>query len=420
MTAETTAYRGRFAPSPTGPLHAGSLVAALASWLDARAHGGTWLVRIEDVDMPRCVAGAEARILQQLAACGLVADETPWRQSARGAAYGAALQALLQSGRAFNCGCTRKDIDAYWAARGVVHEADAERVYPGTCRNGLHEKTPRAVRFLAQGCVHWKDRRLGLQQQDVADAVGDFVLQRADGLWAYQLAVVVDDAAQRITHVVRGEDLADNTARQMLLQRALGLRTPTYLHTPLVLAADSRKLSKHNGALALDVTQPVAALRAAGAVLGLPALPAHTPAEWLAAAVSAWAGIIAGLSNRNPVMTTTTESGLQYEDTTLGTGQEASAGQKVQVHYTGWLYDPTANNNRGIKFDSSKDRGQPFGFGLGQGQVIRGWDEGVQGMKVGGTRVLTIPAELGYGARGAGGVIPPNAMLVFEVELLGV
>ena len=168
------------------------------------------------------------------------------------------------------------------------------------------------------------------------------------------------------------------------------------------------------------MTQPVAALRAAGAVLGLPALPAHTPAEWLAAAVSAWAGIIAGLSNRNPVMTTTTESGLQYEDTTLGTGQEASAGQKVQVHYTGWLYDPTANNNRGSKFDSSKDRGQPFAFGLGGGQVIRGWDEGVQGMKVGGTRVLTIPAELGYGARGAGGVIPPNAMLVFEVELLGV
>ena len=426
MTTQTTAYRGRFAPSPTGPLHAGSLVAALASWLDARAHGGTWLVRIEDVDTPRCVAGGEARILQQLAACGLVADETPWRQSNRGAAYATALQDLLGRGQAFPCGCTRKDIDAYWAARGVVHEADAERVYPGTCRNGLHGKTPRAVRFRAQGCVHWQDRRMGPQQQDVAGAVGDFVLRRADGLWAYQLAVVVDDAAQRITHVVRGEDLADNTARQMLLQRALGLRTPTYLHTPLVLAADGRKLSKHNGALALDVTQPVAALRAAGAVLGLPALTAHTsahtPAEWLAAAVSAWAGIIAGLSNRNPVMTTTTttDSGLQYEDTTLGTGEEASAGQKVRVHYTGWLYDPMANNNRGSKFDSSKDRGQPFAFGLGGGQVIRGWDEGVQGMKVGGTRVLTIPAELGYGARGAGGVIPPNATLVFEVELLGV
>jgi FKBP-type peptidyl-prolyl cis-trans isomerase FkpA len=117
---------------------------------------------------------------------------------------------------------------------------------------------------------------------------------------------------------------------------------------------------------------------------------------------------------------TTTESGLQYEDITPGTGETATAGQKVKVHYTGWLYDPTASNNRGKKFDSSKDRGQPFSFGLGQGQVIGGWDEGVQGMQVGGTRVLTIPPELGYGARGAGGVIPPNATLVFEVELLGV
>jgi FKBP-type peptidyl-prolyl cis-trans isomerase FkpA len=119
-------------------------------------------------------------------------------------------------------------------------------------------------------------------------------------------------------------------------------------------------------------------------------------------------------------MTTTLDSGLQFEDTVPGTGAEASAGQKVRVHYTGWLYDPTASNSRGKKFDSSKDRGQPFAFGLGQGQVIRGWDEGVQGMKVGGTRVLTIPADLGYGARGAGGVIPPNATLVFEVELISV
>jgi FKBP-type peptidyl-prolyl cis-trans isomerase FkpA len=117
---------------------------------------------------------------------------------------------------------------------------------------------------------------------------------------------------------------------------------------------------------------------------------------------------------------TTTASGLQYEDTVPGTGAEATAGQRVRVHYTGWLYDPAATNNRGRKFDSSKDRNDPFVFGLGQGQVIRGWDEGVQGMKVGGTRVLTIPAELGYGTRGAGGVIPPNATLVFEVELLGV
>jgi len=277
--------------------------------------------------------------------------------------------------------------------------------------------------------------------------VGDFILHRADGLWAYQLAVVVDDAAQGISHVVRGADLADNTARQILLQRALAVPTPTYLHTPLVLAADGHKLSKQNGALALDLSQPVAALQAAAAVLGLPHIDAAAPADWLAQAVHAWgeprgstspcgdvdganarrlrrrAGIIAGLPNpKDPEMTTplTLPSGLQYEDTTVGDGAEAVAGKRVRVHYTGWLYDPTASNNRGKKFDSSKDRGQPFAFGLGGGEVIRGWDEGVQGMKVGGTRVLTIPADLGYGARGAGGVIPPNATPVFEVDLLGV
>ena len=300
MTAKPSPYRGRFAPSPTGPLHAGSLVAALASWLDARAQGGVWLVRIEDVDTPRCVVGAEAEILRQLAACGLIPDEAPWRQSTRGGAYAKALQDVLIGGQAFPCGCTRKDIDAFWAARGVVHEADAERVYPGTCGSGLHGKTPRAVRFRAQGLVQWQDRRLGPQQQDVASAIGDFVLQRADGLWAYQLAVVVDDAAQGISHVVRGEDLADNTARQILLQQALCLPTPAYLHTPLVRAADGRKLSKRNGAVALDASQPVVALQAAGAALGLPAHTAKNPTEWLAAAVPAWAGIIAGFSNRNP------------------------------------------------------------------------------------------------------------------------
>ncbi len=293
-----TAYRGRFAPSPTGPLHAGSLVAALASWLDARAHGGAWLVRIEDVDTPRCVPGAEAEILRQLAACGLHADEAPWRQSQRGEAYAAALAQLQEAGLAYPCGCTRRDIESHWLALGVVHEPDAERVYPGTCRGGLHGKPPRAVRFRAEGTVHWHDRRLGPQVQDVATTVGDFVLKRADGLWAYQLAVVVDDAAQGITHVVRGEDLADNTARQILLQRALGLPTPAYLHTPLVLAADGRKLSKQNGAAPLDLRDPLAALQAAGAVLGLPPLPASTMADWLAAATAAWAGIIAAFATR--------------------------------------------------------------------------------------------------------------------------
>ena len=282
-------YRGRFAPSPTGPLHAGSLVAALASWLDARAHGGVWLVRIEDVDTPRCVAGAADTILSQLAACGLLPDETPWLQSQRGAAYARALQQLRAAGLAYPCGCTRKDIDA---ALLEPHERFAERVYPGTCRDGLRGKPERALRLRADGVVRWVDRRLGAQQQNITTEVGDFVLHRADGQWAYQLAVVVDDAAQGITHVVRGADLADNTARQIVLQRALGVATPAYLHTPLVLAADGHKLSKQNGALALDATEPLAALRAAAAVLGLPHLPAATPAEWLQQAVPAWAGII--------------------------------------------------------------------------------------------------------------------------------
>ncbi len=290
-------YRGRFAPSPTGPLHAGSLVAALASWLDARAHGGAWLVRIEDIDIPRCVPGAAEEILRQLAACGLESDDTPLWQSTRNAAYAQALQGLNDQGRTYPCGCTRKDIDAYWLAHGVAHEAEAERVYPGTCRAGLQGKPARAMRFRADSAVNWQDRRLGPQQQDVAGAVGDFVLQRADGLWAYQLAVVVDDAAQGITHVVRGEDLADNTARQILLQRALGLPTPAYLHTPLVLATDGRKLSKQNGAMPLNLGQPVATLQAAGTVLGLPTWPAQNPADWLAAAVPAWAGIIVASSN---------------------------------------------------------------------------------------------------------------------------
>ncbi|MCE2908734.1 MAG: tRNA glutamyl-Q(34) synthetase GluQRS, partial [Burkholderiaceae bacterium] len=208
------AYRGRFAPSPTGLLHAGSLVAALASWLDARAHGGAWLVRIEDVDAPRCVAGAGEAILAQLAACGLHPDEPVWWQHARGEAYAAALQRLRAAGLAYDCGCTRADIDAALAAAGRPHERFGERVYPGTCRAGLRGRAPRAVRLRVDGRIDWLDRRLGPQNQDLAAEVGDFVLQRADGLWAYQLAVVVDDAAQGITDVVRGEDLADNTARQ--------------------------------------------------------------------------------------------------------------------------------------------------------------------------------------------------------------
>jgi glutamyl-Q tRNA(Asp) synthetase len=285
---------GRFAPSPTGPLHAGSAVAALASWLDARAQGGRWLVRIEDVDTPRCLPGLGEVILGQLAALGLLPDAPPLWQSTRGAVYQAALDQLLAAGLAYPCGCSRREIDAAWAALGRPHDRFAERVYPGTCRAGLQGKPARATRLrtVVGGAgvqIGWADRRLGPQQQDVAQAVGDFILHRADGLWAYQLAVVVDDAAQGITDVVRGEDLADNSARQIHLQRQLGLPTPRYLHTPLVLAADGHKLSKQNGAAPLDTARPLATLQAAGAVLGLPPLPGATVADWLAGATRAWA-----------------------------------------------------------------------------------------------------------------------------------
>jgi glutamyl-Q tRNA(Asp) synthetase len=279
-------YVGRFAPSPTGPLHAGSLVAALASWLDAKAHGGRWLVRIEDVDTPRCVPGAADTILTQLADCGLVPDEKPVWQSERGSLYQAALDRLVASGQAYPCGCSRKDIEEALAASGQPHGRHRELVYPGTCRDGLHGKAPRAWRFrVPPGVVRWHDRRLGPQAQDVEHEVGDFVLLRADGIWAYQLAVVVDDAAQGITHVVRGEDLADNTARQILLQRGLGFAVPAYLHTPLVLAADGEKLSKQNGAQPLDTREPLRALNGAAVTLGL--APHAGPLRF---ALAAWEG----------------------------------------------------------------------------------------------------------------------------------
>lgn len=303
-------YVGRFAPSPTGPLHAGSLVAALASWLDARAHGGQWLVRIEDVDTPRCAPGMDRVILQQLAACGLHPDAPPVWQSQRAGAYQQALDQLVARGLAYPCACSRQDIEAALNRLGQARARHGELVYPGTCRSGLHGRPGRAWRLrtdlfeqnrhpapvdhaqsatnlVATNLVRWTDRRLGAQQQDVQAQVGDFVLKRFDGCFAYQLAVVVDDAAQGVTDVVRGEDLADNTARQILLQQALGLPRPRYLHTPLVLGANGEKLSKQNGAQPLDTSDPLAALKRAAGVLGLPAQPGSA-AQALVAWVEDW------------------------------------------------------------------------------------------------------------------------------------
>ena len=280
-----------------GRAHASSAVhgairaLAHASWLDARAHGGRWLVRIEDVDTPRCVPGADAVILSQLAACALLPDDAPVYQSQRGDLYQTALDTLVAAGQAYPCSCSRRDIEAAWAARDVARPRHGELVYPGTCRAGLHGRPARAWRLRTDGQppVLWRDRRLGAQTQDVGAEVGDFVLRRADGLWAYQLAVVVDDAAQDVTHIVRGEDLADNTPRQILLQHALGLPQPVYLHTPLVLGPNGEKLSKQNGAMPLDTSAPLACLQAAGRTLGLPPLEASQVSDWLLGATAAWA-----------------------------------------------------------------------------------------------------------------------------------
>ena len=316
------AYVGRFAPSPTGPLHAGSLAAALASWLDARAHGGRWLVRIEDIDPPRCPPGTDDLILRQLAAVHLHPDAPVQKQSGRYALYEQALAQLQQAGWAYPCGCTRRDIEAAHAALGLTHEKHGERPYPGTCRHGLHGKPARTWRLatdvvqqnfevkqaagaqpgrasspflIANQQLHWHDRLLGDQQQNVVATVGDFAVRRGDGLWAYQLAVVVDDADQCITDVVRGADLADNTPRQMLLQHALGLPTPRYMHTPLVLQADGEKLSKQYGAPSIDTAtdaQSLAALERAAQFLGLECLATPDIDQALQHWVPQWAAML--------------------------------------------------------------------------------------------------------------------------------
>jgi len=270
-------YRGRFAPSPTGPLHFGSLVAALGSWLDARHHDGSWLLRIEDIDPPRERPGATVAQLRTLQAMGLEADEPPLRQSSRREAYDAALAQLLAAGLAFECRCSRSDL----APSGGIHRACVE--HPSGLNTALRMRMPAE-------CIGFIDRLRGAQAQDVRREVGDVVLRRSDGLYAYQLAVVVDDAWQGVTDIVRGADLIESTPRQIALQRMLGLGTPRYLHLPLALDGAGQKLSKSLAALPIDDRDPLPALRAAWRFL-LPDLPAPTAGSverWLQRAVAAY------------------------------------------------------------------------------------------------------------------------------------
>ena len=248
-------YRGRFAPSPTGQLHFGSLIAALASWCDAKSHDGEWLLRIEDVDAVRSRANAADSILSTLEAHGFEWDGPVVHQSTRAALYQAALDQLAHRNVIFECSCTRAELEA--SPRGI----GGERVYPGTCRTGgAKARVPRAWRVAVRDeMIGFADRVQGWHEQHLLRDVGDFVIRRADGLFAYQLAVVVDDALQGITHVVRGADLLASTPRQIWLQRELGYPTPAYLHHAVALDAQGIKLSKQSGAAPLT-GNPVSAL----------------------------------------------------------------------------------------------------------------------------------------------------------------
>ena len=266
--SEPTAYRGRFAPSPTGPLHFGSLVAAVGSYLDARWPRGEWLLRIEDVDRPRCLPGAADDILRTLTAFGFEWDGEVWYQSQRDAVYEDALARLIRDGSAYPCACSRKDIAAV-ARRPAV---DGGLVYPGTCRAGLAAgQVPRAWRLRVDDRrIAFEDRLQGVVGQCLENEVGDVVLKRADGLFAYQLAVVVDDAAQGITDVVRGADLLASTPRQIALQRALGVATPRYAHLPVATNPAGEKWSKQTLAPAIDAGRAAGELWRALRFLGQP------------------------------------------------------------------------------------------------------------------------------------------------------
>lgn len=257
-------YRGRFAPSPTGPLHFGSLVAAVGSFLEARTRGGGWLVRMEDPDPPRVVPGAAEEILRALDACGMHWDSPVVRQSARSSAYHSALHRLRAGGMVYSCACSRREI-ADSAITGIEGF-----VYTGTCRNGVARgKIARAQRVITRGAViAFDDALQGHVEHDLESDIGDFVLYRADRVYAYQLAVVIDDAEQGVTDVVRGSDLLDSTSRQIHLQRLLGLPTPHYAHLPVAVGESGEKLSKQTLAAPVDPDRPLPALAAAVTFLG--------------------------------------------------------------------------------------------------------------------------------------------------------
>jgi glutamyl-Q tRNA(Asp) synthetase len=267
-------YRGRFAPSPTGPLHFGSLVAAVGSYLDARHHGGQWLLRIEDLDTPRIIPGSADDILRTLEQLGMHWDETVMTQSTRGDAYRTALERLRERGVLYPCACTRREI-----ADSALNGSEGF-VYPGTCRYGLPAgRAPRATRVRTTPVpVSFEDAIQGIITQNVERDVGDFVVWRADGLFAYQLAVVVDDAEQGITDIVRGADLLDSTPRQMVLQQLLGLPTPRYAHLPVAVNERSEKLSKQTLARAVDTAHPAREIIRALLFLGQ-----SLAGEWLTA-----------------------------------------------------------------------------------------------------------------------------------------
>jgi glutamyl-Q tRNA(Asp) synthetase len=285
----TPCYTGRFAPSPTGALHQGSLVAALASYLDARAHDGRWLVRMENLDAPRVVENADRVILGQLRSLGLHWDGDILYQSTRLDAYRRAFEQLRAQDLVYGCACTRKEIaEALLRTRG--HLPAGELPYPGTCRDGTRGRPPRAWRLrVPDGAVSVTDRWTGVLTQDVQRDVGDFVLFRADGLWAYQLAVLVDDAEQGVTDVVRGADLLSSTPRQKVLLDLLGLPMVRWMHVPIVVNNQGQKLSKQTGAAPIDTQHPLKSLQAAWKHLGFDPINASDVPTFLTNATQIWA-----------------------------------------------------------------------------------------------------------------------------------